>query len=272
MRASTFLRGLAAAGVALGGYIALDSGLPGDLAMSSAQAKEFYTRKRVNGQWVTGMFPAETAGETTPVVRRRPRFVARRIKPAAAKTTTAAIAAKVAPPAPIATDPPAKTDTASAGVPATPITDRALLPTVAVSEPDAAPGATASASPVDAGLERLTRLRAALMARAQELASSGASVSSAFVSGTLPPPAAPTTAPGLGPTPPSAAARPAEITAQTGSGADKVAARSDEAKGLEPKAVSYDFETGVKTTTFANSVVREPFDVAAMKRIAAPTR
>jgi len=37
----------------------------------------------------------------------------------------------------------------------------------------------------------------------------------------------------------------------------------------EPKAVSFDFQSGVKTTVFADGIVEEPFNVAAMKGLVA---
>jgi hypothetical protein len=37
-----------------------------------------------------------------------------------------------------------------------------------------------------------------------------------------------------------------------------------------PRSVSYDFENGIKTTVYENSVVRELFDVWAMRGLNTP--
>ncbi len=56
MHVRTCVRAAAVIGVAAFGSVVFGSvgGVPG---LGKAQAAEFYTRKRVNGQWITGRFP-----------------------------------------------------------------------------------------------------------------------------------------------------------------------------------------------------------------------
>jgi hypothetical protein len=257
MRSGRCLRGVVAAGVAIGGWVALDSATGSLGFTTSAEAKEFFTRKRINGQWVTGVFPTENEPSTRSHSRARSVY---RAKPAVARSHARVRKPGVA--APVA----AATAATSAAIAVADLTSpsSALIasPSVPASSPTVRDGV--SAGPATASLEggdaRLARLRSALEVRAQELASSPAPVSARFTSATD----AAVTA--TAPVPvPVAPARPETAAANAPEPARPAAP-------LEPKSVSFDFETGVKTTTFSNSVVREPFDVAALKRLAVPAR
>lgn len=259
MRGKTCVRGVVVLGVAFGGYIAPASMTSDVLGVSVARAEKFYTRKRVNGQWITGLFPSE--GAAAPArTRRRPRVVAH------VRATPPRPAAQVAP----ATPPEAPDRTATASVEgfADPTSTESVVANAAGPDLAAPPFVTAAAAPdtnpaptalevLPSSDERLARLRKALLARAQEIAATApATVPAAFASANVTAPAQPGPDTRVVASPPET--RPAEPA--------KIAAR------LEPRSVSYDFETGVKTTVFANSVVREPFDVPAVKRLALPAR
>lgn len=237
MRGTGCLRGLLVLGIAFGGSIAPGSVGTGLLGVGPAKAEKFYTRKRVNGQWITGQFPAE---DTAPTARpkAKPRRVVR-AKPAVAPAATAQ--------QPTLTELVAgATAAASATVPSLSSairTEWASVPASALTIPPPAVAPQAAPPAVDlVADERLSRLRSALIARAQDLAARA--------------PDAPASAVAAAPAP---AAQPAAGTPEP-------------AKRLEPRSVSYDFETGVKTTVFEDSVVRESFDVASIKRIALPAR
>lgn len=212
MQAGACIRTALAAGVALSGYIGsppLTSVISG---VASAEAAEFYTRKRVNGVWITGRFPKEGG----------PRTSSRPARQRVAAVSTDAPVLGVLPP-------PRDADVTATG----------SLP--APDEPQ---------SFVAAADERLTKLRDALVARAGEIVA-----------------AVPSLAPLVAPPPPAEtrAAAPVPIAALPVQPTPAVPAPQ---KPLEPKSVSYDFERGIKTTVFENSVVREPFDAAAMKGLA----
>ena len=219
----------------------------------------FYTRKRVNGRWVTGRFPkAETGGKVRRAKVRRP-----------VEDDDDDVADIPLPPAREGDRP-----TVTASLPGSPGSPEPAPPVpIALALPEAA----ATPRLEEAPDERMVRLRRALQARADELAAQPMRGSVATDLAALASPAAPDLAsaastgkmdaalpPGLGfnpapstPTPP-AAAPPAPIVSPKPAGLGP----------LEPKSVSYDFETGIKTTVFENSVVREPFDVAALRTIA----
>jgi hypothetical protein len=125
--------------------------------------------------------------------------------------------------------------------------------------------------------ERVVRLRRALEARADELKAkielaplaSPAVAQPAVVQGAerssrseAPAAAAPATGPVSKAASPSSAPDSAPASTAAAATTDKVAP-------LVPRSVSYNFETGIKTTVFENSVVREPFDRAAMRGLSA---
>jgi len=201
---SRFCLGAAVVGaIAFGGFI----GAPGDgfPGVSSAEAKEYYTRKRVNGRWITGRFPKR-------------QFVRRAAK--------RAVVARVAPAPP---SPPPR----PAEISGPPRPTRSAALTQPNPEPLAPP-------PKD---ERMLRLRAALQAHARTIGT-----------GSL------RTAPAVETRPAAAQAPSAESPPPA------------ENASPQPTAVSFDLQTGLKRTTFADgSVLEEEFDVEAMKgQVAAP--
>ena len=197
MRVVSSLSRTLALGTIFTGLGALPLPMDGGPGIASAEAKGFYTRKRINGVWVEGRFPKAAvstrgrglAGAGTAVV--------------AGAVTAQAANAKLAPPAgrTLPADP--VETAAAASVPTT--------GTLATSKPEG---------------ENMAKLQEALERRAREVRGQGAAA------------VAPSPAP---------------------------AARG------EPKSVSLDFETGIKTTTYAGNVsVRESFDLSAGKALASP--
>jgi hypothetical protein len=220
MRAISPVRGAAVAAAMLGGFFGaavIDSGVPG---IASAEAKDYYTKKRVNGQWITGRFPKKSFAKSKPATR---------------------TAAKTAP-----VQDTAKPEPVSAPV--------AVVTPVQPPEPPAAQVPIPQPAPLaplgdDA---RMKKLQEALKARAQNLLVSNAAeprparedpahpMSTASISPHKPPPPMP-------------------------------------AASADPRSVTLDFGSGVKTTIFADgAIATEPFDVAAMRELAArrntPTR
>jgi hypothetical protein len=71
MRSRISLGATAFAVAAFGGFF---EGLPDrTLGVRSAEARDYYTRKRVNGRWITGRFPKDSAGKSTGVKRPSPK-------------------------------------------------------------------------------------------------------------------------------------------------------------------------------------------------------
>ena len=184
------------------GFSTDEFGFPG---VGPAEAKTFYTRKRVNGRWITGRFARKGATRQTvsrdpgpdagPAVRSRNRVVA----------SARGLAEETAMP---------PVDRARRSEPVLPLARGALAQ--AGSSAGAAAQANAAVDPAEEAA-RLLKLRQALQARASAL----------------------TTETGPRPTP-------------------------------EAQSVSLDFKSGLKTTLFSDgTTVREPFDVAAMKALAA---
>jgi len=156
----------------------------------AADAKEYYTKKRVNGRWINGRFPKRSAARTS-----RPEEDTDGA-PRVPASRTATVPARAAP----------------AGASTSPISATA-------------PVAAGAAAAAGSDGERLDKLRQALQARVN-----------ALTTGSVAPPDAPRP----GPEP-------------------------------EPHSVSLDFQSGIKTTLFSDgTMVREPFDVPALKSLAAP--
>jgi hypothetical protein len=181
------------------------------LGMTSAEAKEFYTRKRVRGRWVTGHFGRWHSAAPRRSGKRDDRLAASDslqddlvpATPTLNPNSAAEQRTKVEP----------------------------ILPAGAGQEGTSA--ALSAAAPL-ASDKRLARLQEALHAHARTLAST-----TEPASGALPAPG------GLNGPQPAPASK-------------------------EPKAVSFDFQSGVKTTVFVDDTkVEEPFDPAAMKGLAA---
>jgi hypothetical protein len=117
---------------------------PSFLGVTPAEAKAFYTRKRVNGHWITGRFPKRHATAARPALEGKARPV-----PAPVVTSTAAL--------PVAA----------------PLTKSPALDSRP--EPAAAPPVAAPAAPIGSPTEeqRLQGLREALQARASRLVTTG---------------------------------------------------------------------------------------------------
>ena len=218
--------------IAMLGFVAA---LLGPLVIHEAEAASFYTRKRVNGVWVTGQF-AKGGGSYS---SRRYRHSARA-------------------PLPVAAAGPKALPLPPASLPDGPVRDagRGNGPETTASLPRAFASLVEPFPEPTLGDERLVRLREALTAHATVLVARAAEpdpARSASLSG-------------------PAEAVPARLP-EDASRAGEAAVRPVSA-ALAPRSVSYDFETGIKTTVFENSVVREPFDVAAMRALTprAPAR
>jgi len=224
-----------------------------------AEAKSFYTRKRVKGVWVKGRFPKRSAQHKIQAVTskaERPAKAERHAKTASLPVTTGSLSAASefvmvpgAAAAPQAVAPASSaphrawpTQSASAAQPSgaqgaavaqTTATPGALAPQTVLTSPGL-PGAR-TVSPVPqltpgahepplispSDEQRLSKLREALQARANSLA--------------------------------------------TGSSAPALPLRP----APEPQSVTFDFKSGVKTTIFADgTIVEDAFDVAALRGMA----
>ncbi|HEX8164807.1 MAG TPA: hypothetical protein VF601_03355 [Beijerinckiaceae bacterium] len=160
---------------------------PSALDFGAAEAKDYYTRKRVNGVWITGRFQKRQAGAAQPSRAAQP--------PSSSPEHRAA-------------RPPARFPASSLATPA--------APDVAAMRPPA-------------GDEGLLKLKAALEARASELAATAGSGAASAATGGAPSEGAP----------------------------------------AEPRSVSFDFEARTRTTVFTNGLtVTESFDVAGIRPFA----
>jgi hypothetical protein len=192
----------------VGGALPLsDLGLVG---AGTAEAKGYYTKKRVNGRWIIGYFPKRSATGQNAVKERVPEAERPSIAFAAAASTVS--------PLPVSrshADPLIATRDHSTGLTtASSATSRELAPLPAL------PAANGPLVPPPEEA-RLTGLRQALQARANALTGE------------------------------NAAAQGPRMVA-------------------EPESVSLDFKSGMKTTLFSDgTTVREPFDVTALKGLAA---
>jgi hypothetical protein len=269
MRMGLCLRAAATAGLALAGYMASSAISFGIVGVSSAEAAQFYSRKRINGQWVTGRFP-----KATRVARpSRTRQVARvkGIRPVIDVPASAKLAALSAPEL-------RREDIAAAASPMTTgtLAERAppalAMPDIEAALVSAAVGPVPPADETGPAAEaRVMKLREALQARANDLKAKSETE-----------PARPTDMVGAAPKPEQAVPLPvaaASATASEGvtgplstnSIVPALAVPTSPGRGslLAPRSVFYDFETGIKTTVFESSVVREPFDRAAMRGLVA---
>ncbi len=185
----------------------------GLIGAGAAEAKEYYTKKRVNGRWITGRFQKRGAsGHSASEARMADTRSGPKTGYRAAETlATGRVPATLTAPPPLEAAPALRP---GPGQPSS-------LALPAASPPREPPAAAAPLVPAREG-ERLDSLRQALQARANTLTTAGV--------------------------PPEQASRQAP----------------------EPHSVSLDFQTGIKTTLFSDgSMVREPFDVAALKTLAA---
>jgi hypothetical protein len=265
MRMGLCLRAAATAGIALAGYMASSTISFGVVGVSSAEAAQFYSRKRINGQWVTGRFP-----KTTRVARpSRTRQVARvkGIRPVSVVPASATLAALSVPEL-------RREDASAANSPMTTgtLAERAppalAMPDIEAALVSAAVGPVPPADETAPAAEaRVMKLREALQARANDLKAKSETEAAR--------PNAPVSVapkPELAVAPASAAASEG-VTGplSTNSIAPASAMPASQGRGslLAPRSVSYDFETGIKTTVFESSVVREPFDRAAMRGLVA---
>jgi hypothetical protein len=207
MRARGYALAVTLAGLAYGSCLTsptLTAFIPG---IGTAQAKEFYTKKRVHGRWVSGRFPKKYAHHSSRRHEARVEVEPQRV--AALPRPRPEREARVEPRA------------------------QAPLQSQRQAEPQYQPQPQIQTSEAPAPREdRLLKLKRALEARAQAIAT----VSATEVTSSV---------------------RPAELSSQK--------------PRPEPRSVSFDFESGLKTTTFSSGhVVRENFDTGTLKGLAAP--
>jgi hypothetical protein len=240
--------------VIAGGCFASSTRYLGVIGVGVAEAKSYYTRKRINGVWVRGRFPKRSALNKNQAATSKP---AVHSSAASVPATTGSLA--LAPDGMAAPTLAAPATAAQPGASPHPAWLRSAAPaqpspTVqggTIAQATATPGAfapqTVLSSPVlpDARMpsspamapaahepplvppsdeQRLSKLREALQARANSLANGGSGMP----------------APKLRVAP-------------------------------EPQSVTFDFKSGVKTTIFADgTIVEDAFDVAAVKGMASP--
>ena len=271
MRMSLCVRAAASAGIALAGFMGPSTISFGFVGVSSAEAAQFYTRKRINGVWVEGRFPKEgrsvRAVSSRKVARTR---TVRRVTEVPASATLAAL------PAPVVLPPvDLRRERASVPVPTSTGTLRETSPAAGLPDVEAALviSAVGPVPPADesglAAEERLSRLRRALEARAFELKGTIQETGAGSAAAATGAPANPLEVS------PAASSDRSGRAMSTGSVAEAQPAPAKDPgvqiklAPLVPRSVSYDFETGIKTTVYESSVVREPFDRAAMRALAA---
>ena len=165
MRMGLCVRAAATAVIALVGYMAPSTISFEMIGVNSAEAAQFYSRKRINGQWVTGRFPK--SGAAVPVSRMRQTGRARtrsRITEVPASAVLTALPPELRRGEPATPAGPLTTGSLGNRVPA------AALPDVEAALVTAAVGPVPPADEAARGAEeRLARLRRALEARADEL-------------------------------------------------------------------------------------------------------
>ena len=213
MRTRLFLRLAVVVSATLGVVPGVGFGQPAAFGVAAAEARVF-TRKRVNGRWITGRFVAKQAASPS---RGRVRMASRG-RPSAQDSE----------PEQVPTPPVRATLGAAAAAAVT-------APLLAGTAP--APSA-ASAPQMD---ERMLKRQEALRERARAIVMTSTSE--------------------------VAAAPESSAPAATGSLASAPAANARP----EPRSLSFDFQSGLKTTVFANGTsVQEKFDIPSLKGLAAP--
>ena len=253
MRSDVYWRRAVFVGVVAYGYFASVAPEFGVIGVGVAEAKSYYTRKRINGAWVKGKFPKRGALNKSHAATSKG---GRHSKTAALPATTGSLSAAsefvmaataAASPAATQAGPSQQrawpTQTSATAHPSAPVqqgsavvqtsaTPGALAPQTVLTGPALPVARTPALVPMATGAhepplvspsdeQRLSKLREALQARANSLASGGG---------------------GSGIT-----VRPAP----------------------EPQSVTFDFKSGVKTTIFADgTIVEDAFDVAALRGMA----
>jgi hypothetical protein len=250
VRASFFVRTAVVLGATLVGIptpLPTDSGAFG---VTSAEAR-IYTRKRVNGRWITGRFASgsgasessgrrERSSRRTRVSARASAAAEREATREAAKEAAREAAREVAKEAARQAAREAAAKEASRAAARTEV-----APREAPIQPRMQAMREAPPAPVD---DRMLKLQEALQSRAKALV-------------TTPIPAGPSPAPVEA----KAAIDPPAMPVATGS----LNAVSN--PRAEPKSVTFDFQSGVKTTLFANgALIQEKFDVPSLRGLAAP--
>ncbi|CAA9343716.1 MAG: hypothetical protein AVDCRST_MAG90-2077 [uncultured Microvirga sp.] len=238
------------------GPLAIDSGLPG---VAPAQAKEYYTKKRVNGRWVSGRFAKRDA----------PKAKAK----AAARAVPARVATAAAAPAVgRATDP------KPTSVPApTTLSTAAPAPAAPAVRVDASGSAPVRPAPDVAALAedgRMRQLQEALQARTQSLLLTSQIATSQNLASNPPSPTARLqealqarsrdilVTSLIDPAPPAIDVSGPSETASLGP-----------VRGTLPRAelrsVTFDFVSGVKTTVFGDgTAATEAFDTRLARELA----
>lgn len=260
----SLVRSAAVAAGVLGGIFgpfAIDSGLPG---LAPAQAKEYYTKKRVNGRWVNGRFAKRSAPNAKVTVRAPPARVtapARVIAPprVAAPPSAAGRVAEAKPSSAAATAPPVPAPSPAA--PAAP-----AVRANASGSPSATPSTTVPALAEDG---RMQQLQEALQARTQSLLVTGQN---------------------SGPNPSSPSSRlqealqarsrnilvtslidpaPAAIDLSGPSETASLGPVRSAMPRAELRSVTFDFVSGVKTTVFGDgTTATEAFDAKVVRDLA----
>ncbi len=262
MRMGLCVRAAVAAGFALVGYMAPPTISFGIVGVSSAEAAQFYSRKRINGRWVTGQFPKAARAAAS----RRNRHVAR-VKGSrrmSAVPVSAVLAALSTPELRREDGSPVTTGTLAERSPS-PV----ALPDIEAALVSAAVGPVAPADETGAAAEaRVLKLREALQARASDLKARSETepARAALQAAPAPQPDPATRSQGV---PASTEGAFGSLSTSSIAPASETPSTPGRASPLVPRSVSYDFETGIKTTVFENSVVREPFDRAAMRGLTA---
>ncbi len=200
------------------GLFAIPTGAPSSIGVGTAEARDYYTRKRVNGRWITGRFPRQSsapnpsqAGLEQPLTR-----------PQASGQVSAAPSLSL-PPEP---------EGASRSRPVLAAATAAQGSLAGLFEASPSGSTPLAAAPQDT---RLLNLQAALYVRARTLTSESEHALRSLPS-------------------PGSLGSPRPVPASP-----------------EPKAVSLDFQSGIKTTVFTDgTLVEEPFDPAALKELAGP--
>ena len=276
MRMSLCVRAAVTAGIALAGYMASSMACFDGVGVSSAQAAGFYTRKRVNGVWIEGRFPK--SGQSSRRAARPVKSAARTkaAAPAITEVPASAVHTALPPPDPRreqpapAIAPPVVADVLRKEEPASGLPDVEAALVIAAVGPVPPPDEGGIATE-----ERTLGLRRALQAKAEEMRARNDDPVRL---------AAPPAPQAIAPEPPQARAPDLNTGAIPGGSVPVQAAPASfprpavlssadaqpKVTPLVPRSVSYDFETGIKTTVFENSVVREPFDRAAMRSLANP--